>query len=177
VWITGSDIRLVDSHPEGDGCHHDIELTGHESFLDSPPPLGVEPRMVAGHFEVACPFFRQALRLLAGRSVYDGRPVFGFDQYLPGQRRALRGESFHDLDTDILAAKTVDEMRGLDEPELSGNVLLNHWRGRGCECQHRDWAKEGQILAKHSIVGAKIVPPLGYTVRLVDRDERRFALG
>src|ERR1017187_9225230 len=41
----GSNVRLIDSHPECYGCYHDIELTGHEFFLDSLPPLGIQPGM------------------------------------------------------------------------------------------------------------------------------------
>src|SRR5260370_9890111 len=36
-----SNIRLIDSHAECYGCHHHIQLSGHESFLDSLPPLGI----------------------------------------------------------------------------------------------------------------------------------------
>src|ERR1035437_5580011 len=60
----GSHIRLIDTHAECDGCYHDIQLSCHESFLNTSPPLGVQPTMVAGHAELASPFFRQILGLL-----------------------------------------------------------------------------------------------------------------
>src|ERR1035437_10338889 len=49
----GANIRLVDTHPEGSRCNHDIQLSCHELFLDPTPPLGIQSGMVAGHPELA----------------------------------------------------------------------------------------------------------------------------
>jgi hypothetical protein len=64
----------------------------------------------------------------------------------------------------------------LTSDELRGNVFLDQRRRSGGERQHRGRAKDWQILAEHSIVGTKIVSPLRYAVRLVDRDQRWLAL-
>src|ERR1017187_2779081 len=130
-WNHGSNIRLIDTHPECNGCHHNIELSCHKFFLYPPPPFGVEPGMVAGNSELGCPFLRQIFRLLASRSVHNRWPMFGVAQYLPCERRTLGWQGFHNLDTDVFAAKTMNEMSGLDEAELRGNVFLD--QRRRCE--------------------------------------------
>jgi hypothetical protein len=71
-----SDVWLIDPHSECDGCHHDVQLAGHEFFLHSPPLLGVESGMVAGYGKLVRQIFRQGFRLLARWRVHDGWPVF-----------------------------------------------------------------------------------------------------
>src|SRR5664280_553450 len=71
----------------------------------------------------------------------------------------------------------MNEMSRLVQSELNCNVVLDLRRRRGRERQHGGWPEAWQALAKHSIVWAKIVTPLRYTVCLVDRNQRRFTLG
>ena len=63
------------------------------------------------------------------------------------------------------------------QPELSGDVFLHQRRGGGGQRQHRSRAQARQILAKHPIVGAKVVAPLRNAVRFIDGDQRWFSLG
>src|ERR1700741_3571645 len=86
-----SNVRLIYTHSECNGCHHHIQLSCHKFFLYPPPHFGVESGMVAGNFEFACPLLRQTLGLLASRSVHNRRPVSGVAQYLPCERRTLGG--------------------------------------------------------------------------------------
>ena len=109
----GSNVWLIDPHSERRGCHHDIQLARHEFFLHSPPPLSIQSCMVAGCGKLFCQLRRQTFRLLACRSVDDGWPVFLLQQYLPSEPSPLRRQGFYNLDSDVLAAETMDEVRRL----------------------------------------------------------------
>ena len=111
----GSDIRLIDSHTERRGCHHDVQFARHEFFLHLPPALGIQSGMVYGYGKLASPLYRQSVRLLARRRVHDGWAVFIFEQDLPSDLRPLRRQSFYKFDADVFAAKTMDEVCGLGQ--------------------------------------------------------------
>ena len=71
----------------------------------------------------------------------------------------------------------MDEFSGAGEAELGEDVALDGWgccRGEGYDW---GWAQGGEVLAEHSVVGAKVVSPLGDAVGFVDGDECGLALG
>ena len=90
--------------------------------------------------------------------------------------RSRRGHLDH-LDPDVVAAEARDGAHGAGKSELRDDVVLHQRRGRGGEGDDRRRTQQRQALAEHAVIRPEVVSPLRDAVRLVDRDQRRCALG
>ena len=173
----GADIGLVDAHAEGDGGDDHLQFAGEEGGLHLLAALGVEAGVIGGGGEIVLQVGGEAVGFVAGGRVDDGGPAIFRLQQLAGQLGALTGRRFDDFDGDVVAAEAVDEAGGFGEPELLDDIVLHHGRGGGGQGDHRRRAEARQVAAEHAVVRPEVVAPLRDAVRLVDRDERRLALG
>ena len=71
----------------------------------------------------------------------------------------------------------MNEARGLRQPQLLDDIVLDGRRGRGGKRNDRRRPQAGHVLAQAAVIRPEIVPPLRNAVRLVDDDQRNRPLG
>jgi len=165
-------VGLVDAHSERDRGHHDQAVLAQEAGLIRGPGTRVEPRMVrqrldpAAHQELGDRLHRRP-----GQAVDDARVagVLGaeqLEQLPPGL--VLRNDAV----LDVRAVEAGHEVPGLLQVQPGRDLgMRGPGRGRG----QRDAGDGGPALVQRGqgkVVGAEVVPPLRYAVRLVDGEQR-----
>lgn len=80
----------------------------------------------------------EAFRLLARYGVDDGGAANASGEQRADGLGALRDGKLDDFNGEVIAAKAVDEARGVDHAELRSNVGLHRGRGGGGEGENRN---------------------------------------
>ena len=105
------DVGLVDTHPEGDRRHHDLDLVENERFLDPVPLLRRQPRVVGVRGDAAlAQVGGQLLRPLARGAVDDaGLALVRRQKTL---KLSMRVMLLHHLQPDVRPVEAGDEAGG-----------------------------------------------------------------
>ena len=153
-------IGFINAHAKRGGRHDDLTLTGEERRLDAIALL-VAHAGVIGRGEARAERAGQILGALAGGGVHDRGSARAVRQQLADGRGALARVALEHLDRYVGATKPVNKaVARILEAQLGDDVVLDHGRRGGGECDDRRRAQRGQPLAEHAIIGAKVVAPL-----------------
>jgi hypothetical protein len=173
----GADVGLVDAHTEGDGGDDDFDGALEELLLDALAGGGVESGMIGGGGEAVVELKGELIGSFARRGVDDGGASFGGVEVSGDQGGTLGLRELDDFDSEVVAAESMNEERGLVEAELVDDVLLDGGGGGSGESDDGGGTQEGQGVTEGAVVGAEIVTPAGDAVGFVDGDEGGCAAG
>ena len=166
-------VGFVYAHAKGDGRHDDRDLIAYKLLLCFTSHLGLQTRVIGQRVEtLVTQVRRQRLGIFAGKAVYDGRfaPVF-FEQIEECAERISLGP--HRV-IEVGAVKTSGEYLRLVQAEVCHNVSTHALGGCGCQRDKGYMGQSAPQVAEDAVVGTKIAPPFGYTMRFVNGDETDF---
>ena len=132
-----ADVRLVDSHAEGNCRHNDLQLARQEILLHLLAALRIQSGVVGGRRVVSAKLNGHGFRLLAGGRVDDRRTALRVGQEFLGELGTLRRSNLHNFNRDVGAAEAVNEARRFDQRQLLHDVVLHGRCGGGGQSNHR----------------------------------------
>ena len=168
-----TDVGLVDTHPEGHGSHHDLQIVTLEFFLHVGAHGVFQPGMIRRRADAAA--------LQASRGVFYFRAAIavnnaGFSPLLLHVAHQLieRFKLLHQHVADIRAVEAADLNQRVVQPQQAHNVATGSVIGGSGKRHKRQRGEALTQLAKGRVFRAEVMPPLRDTVRLIHRQHRRI---
>ena len=165
------DVRLVDPHAEGVGRDHHRNAVENEILLIFPSDFGVEPGVVFRRrdprFEE---FFLDLLDGFARRAVDDAVfTLFSADDREQFLKTVFRSVN---LEAQVRTIKSRRDPQRRTQTERILNIVLDlGGGGRGERRDHGAIAERVDEFGDFQVTRAKILPPLGDAMRLVDGEQ------
>ncbi len=144
-----ADVRAIDTHPERNGRHHDVDLLVQEGFLVPGTDVVRQASMIGNRSQsLAGQPVRRLLHLAARQAVDDARLVL-----VPGQDAknlaALIGTAQHP-ERQVRTIERADQHERIAKPQLRDDVSADALGGGGGEGVHRD---AGEFVAQAARAG------------------------
>jgi hypothetical protein len=173
-----ADVGLVDPEAEGAGRdHHGAMPAPHELGLLGIAVLGRHPPVIVVRRHAESTQQRvDDVDLAASRTVHDARATQAArqtDENAPPDVLVAA----QNLEREIRAVRRAGHHAGLAHAERAHDRAAHPGCGGRREGQQRRLAERAQTRPHPQVGGAKVVPPLGQTMRLVDRDEPHAGFG
>ena len=164
-------VRLVDAHAESDGGDDDHPVVALKTALVPLAHIAWQAGVIGQRIKARIHQLLRGLLHLAPREAIDNARLIPMAVQKRLQVHPGTALHLHPV-ANVGPVKAADEAHGLDERQAGGNLLPGAQVGGGGQRHARH---AGEALREHvqpQVVLAKVVPPLGDAMRLIDGDER-----
>ncbi len=165
-------VRLVDTHPKGDGRHHDLQIVALELLLHFGANVVFQPGMISRGAEAPALQPRSGVFHLCPAVAIDDARLAALLLDI-AQQLIQRLELFHQHVADVWTVEAADLDQRIVKAQQPHNIVPGGIVGGGGKRHKRQLREALAQLAERGIFRAEIMAPLGNTVRFIHCQQHR----